>query len=464
MNPLPLKWRLSFVIAAALAAVIATICIVTYVETRELWLGQVDRVLDAMSATAVAIINETVDDDETTAQLKSAVNTGRRQASFFRIWAPQGQERYASGKEPKDLPSALAALSPPETDQRRRAKVGAGESSFRVLWTLAQTRQGPLNILVGQSLRGVNSELDEMLQTLTIIGAAAVALSLTIVTLVVAWSLRPIGATAKRLVEVTARNVGHVHLATASVHAELRPFVQSVNDMLDRLDKAMERQKHFVADASHELRTPMTLAKSTVQLALSRDRSAADYKDALTETLEDLRRMERLIGELMSLARLDESATVPDAAEVDLAALLQELAETFSPLAARDGGRIVCSLAPAKVTGNAGELGRLFGNLIDNAIHHGPRGGQVDVALQSGPGRQVTVTVKDQGGGIDPALLPRLFDRFFRADPSRSHATGGTGLGLAIAQEIAVRHGGRIAIASSPVDGTVATVELPIAD
>lgn len=223
----------------------------------------------------------------------------------------------------------------------------------------------------------------------------------------------------------------------------------------------MRRQKAFVADASHELRTPVTVAKSTIQTTLADNRSSDQYRSALEDALEDLRRMEHLVDELLLLARLEETADAPLTQQVPIDPLLAELAEAFGPRVSHSGSKLVCSLSPAVVRGDYGQLVRLFSNLLDNALRHGPKGGTIHLTAEVHSDR-VIVGVKDEGGNIPPEAIPNLCERFFRVDGSRASSTGGAGLGLAIAREIVIRHGGAIEITSQPTRGTQVIVTLPL--
>ena len=463
MKPLSLKWRVSIAVAIAMAAIITATCAMVFSEMREQLVHQMDRSLRSTVSSCAAVLNEP-DSGADAQQLASISGVGlRRIPGFYRVWTDAGgQDLYSGGlgKQRPQLLRAIKSISPSPGPNLHAVNVALGSNDFRVLWTVLPTRYGPTNIMAGQSLHSMNEELDQLLRTVSIVGGAMAAVSVGLMFLLVHWGLRPIGATAQRLVGVTAQNVAKVDLADQPAPSELQPFVRAVRDMLARLSKAMDRQKAFVSDASHEMRTPLASAKSTVQLALRQDRDASTYRAALQDTLTDLRRMEHLADELLILAKMDEIAQIDQAAEVDLALLLQALAERFAPQAAAKGGEIVCSAESAVVQGNAHLLERLFGNLIDNAIKHGPPGGQVAVKAEPGDGKDFIVTIHDSGGAIPPEILPRMFDRFFRADQSRSQATPGVGLGLAIARQIALRHGGDISISSNPKDGTTACVRL----
>jgi signal transduction histidine kinase len=319
-----------------------------------------------------------------------------------------------------------------------------------------------LNAATGASENRVAHEMGEFLRMLLILGGCMTVIGGIVATLIVLWALRPIGRTAERLRGITHRNLGTERLGDLRAPSELGPFITALADMLGRLNRVLEQQRQFTADASHELRTPLALAKSTLQAARTRDRDPAEYRRAIDETLGDLDRVQRLMGQLLVLARLDEVDGLPDAADVPLDGVLQRVVADFAAAAAARGGHIALDAArPTTVRGNQEQLGRLLDNLVENAIVHGPAGAAVQVTLSEEADGHCTVCIHDAGGGIPAEAIPRLFDRFYRADPSRSRATGGAGLGLAIAREIARRHGGDIEITSSPDAGTRVTVRLP---
>jgi signal transduction histidine kinase len=243
---------------------------------------------------------------------------------------------------------------------------------------------------------------------------------------------------------------------------ELQPFQAALDDMLARLNAAMRQQEQFTADAAHELRTPLAIMKSTLQTLQMRPRTVAEYRESLDDALRDIDRMEQLVQQLLTLARLDSTNRTSDFTDVRLDVLLKSLADVFADRAERQGAHIACTdHEGVRVRGDETELWQLFSNLLDNALRYGPSDGVVRISLQDGPDRWVTACVHDDGGGIPPEKLPRLFDRFYRVDSSRSQASGGSGLGLAIVREIVQRHHGEIEITSDPQSGTSVIVRLP---
>ena len=303
--------------------------------------------------------------------------------------------------------------------------------------------------------------MHEFLRLLLLLGTSLIIGSVVITMWTVGRGLNPIDMTAERLKDITRPNIVEVIFDDKKVPKELRPFVVALNDMLSRLDRVLQQQKQFTSDAAHELRTPLSLAKSTLQATQIHERQPAEYRQAINDSLEDISRMEYLVEQLLVLARLDEADKNTISSEVQLDVLLRELAETYEKKMERSGGRVIFEESPnITIQGNIDELIRLFSNVLDNAAKYGPPDGTIHLSLVLEPDGYIKVCVNDEGGNIPPDTLPHLFDRFYRAEPSRSKSTGGVGLGLAIAQEIARRHNGDISITSSPDSGTLVCIRL----
>jgi two-component system sensor histidine kinase CiaH len=221
---------------------------------------------------------------------------------------------------------------------------------------------------------------------------------------------------------------------------------------------ALRRQREFAADASHELRTPLTVIRSSVEyLGRHRTEPVAAVGEALEDITAEVDQLSTLVEDLLLLARSDSGAIELDRLPLDLGDLAGEAASTLAQPAADRNVRIVVDPEPAAVTGDPVRLRQLVAILVDNAIRHSPAGGEVRVAVRA-DGRSTELSVEDQGPGIRPEDLPRVFDRFWRAPGAPA---GGTGLGLAIAQWIVERHGGRIAVVNRVGGGARFDVELP---
>jgi heavy metal sensor kinase len=250
-------------------------------------------------------------------------------------------------------------------------------------------------------------------------------------------------------------------------------LARTFDAMLARLDEAFRRQRQFTADASHELRTPLTVIKGDIGVALNRPRGAAEYRRVLAELEDEVDRLTRLVEDLLLLARADTGRPLLQPESLDLAGLLRAVADQVRPLAEAKGLTLHLQVPDSlPLNGDPDKLIRLFLNLLDNAVKYTPAGGQVTLqataavggwssAVTSEASPAVIVQVTDTGPGIPPEHLAHIFERFYRADESRSRAAGGSGLGLAIARWIAEAHGGRIEVDSEPGRGSTFSVWLP---
>ena len=464
---LSLKWRVSLLVSIVLVAVISTISIVAYVEFEESHLQEIDRTLLAMANGILASLDDRQGQEELEQKARAVTATsGPNAASFsYRIWMEGSSADLLASDTPdskqgrwlRELPEQNA----PAREQYVLMNIGRRGDEYRAIWMRHTIDEGIVNIVVAGSSHFTYHELHEFLHLLLILGASLIIGSVVAIMWTVRCGLRPIDTTAKRLQDIAHPNVREAIYDVEKVPKELRPFVRALNDMLDRLDSFLQRQKQFTSDAAHELRTPLALAKSTLQAAQMKPRQADEYIHSIGDALKDIARMERLIGQLLVLARIDEVGGQAATEEVELDVLLRELAETYDEKARQGGGKVFLEESSATtVRGNLDELARLFSNVLDNAVRYGPSDGAVRIALRCGPDSYSMVCVHDEGGNIPPEALPHLFDRFYRVDHSRSSSTGGVGLGLAIAREIARRHNGDISITSSSDSGTLVSIRL----
>jgi two-component system, OmpR family, sensor histidine kinase CiaH len=223
--------------------------------------------------------------------------------------------------------------------------------------------------------------------------------------------------------------------------------------------EALRRQREFAADASHELRTPLTVIRASVDdLERHPKQPVADVGTALTDIREEVDHLTTMVDDLLLLARSDSGAMELERVAVDLGDVASSGASALMRVAADRGVGLLVDPAPAEVMGDPVRLRQLVGILVDNALHHAPTGSQVGVRVRAEGGNAILV-VEDQGAGIRPEDLPRVFDRFYRAAGAPG---GGTGLGLAIAAWIVERHGGRIGAANHEPSGARFTVQIPL--
>ena len=244
---------------------------------------------------------------------------------------------------------------------------------------------------------------------------------------------------------------------------ELASLASTFNQMLDRLEESFERISRFSADIAHDLRTPVNNIRGEAEVALARARSADEYRDVLESCLEEAVRLSDLIGDLLFLARAESPLTHLRRERVDVGELLGGVREYYEASAADGGVSLNTAVADEPVIAELDRtlLQRAVGNLVSNALAHTPPGGAV-VLETSADSSTIRIEVSDTGVGIPAEALPRVFDRFFRVDSSRSQGSGGTGLGLAIVKSIALLHGGNVEISSQPGRGTQVTLHMPI--
>jgi signal transduction histidine kinase len=228
--------------------------------------------------------------------------------------------------------------------------------------------------------------------------------------------------------------------------------------------EAFEQQRRFIADASHELRTPVTLIQTQAEVTLDDpDSDLQTLRDSLEIVHRTGLRMGRLVADLLFLSRADARTMLMQREKIDLAGLVRELVADFRTLASA-GGVTLTAETPVPlplIAGDQEKIWRLIGNLLSNAIAHTPKGGTVTVtATYEAP--HVVVIVTDTGAGIEPVALPHVFERFFRAEQGRDRNSGGSGLGLAIAETVALAHGGWIEVTSPPGHGATFVLRLPV--
>ena len=280
-----------------------------------------------------------------------------------------------------------------------------------------------------------------------------------------ARSLSPVAAMSARAAEISSTNLNE-RLPVGQRRDELGSLAQVVNGLLERLERAFVQQRRFMADASHELRTPVAVLRTEADVTLSRPtRSEAEYRESIAIMRDSARRLGRIVDDLFLLARADAGHLPLRLEQLYLEDVVDEAARAVRTIALEREVRVeLLPLEDSPFTGDADLLGRAVLNLLDNAIKHSPAGGTVTLALTR-HAHDYHITVTDEGPGIPPDAQSQIFERFFRVDKSRSRdesdATSGAGLGLAIGRWIAEAHGGRLELVRSDRGGTEFCLSLP---
>ncbi len=346
---------------------------------------------------------------------------------------------------------APALPSPPiaTTDQVRTAGLLPDEPDYRI----ASVRRDDLVVHVAAPLDDIDESIAALRRGLMVaIPAVTVSLSL-LIWLLVGRTLRPVEAIRREVADITGHNLNRRVTMPAS-HDEVERLARTMNAMLDRLEDSAERQRQFVGDASHELRSPLTRIRSELEVDLSHP-AGADLAATHRSVLDETEHLQRLVDDLLVLARHDPGSPSRPATAVDL-----------DDIVLREAGRIadrctvpidVSGVSAAQVVGDPHALTRVVRNLTENAVRHARS--QVTIRLGE-RGSVATLTVTDDGPGIPAEFHDHVFERFTRTDQARSADVGGTGLGLAITRAIVDRHGGTVRIDAHHSPGACFVVEL----
>jgi signal transduction histidine kinase len=324
---------------------------------------------------------------------------------------------------------------------------------FRVWAQAAQTRNGPVTVYIGTSLESVNETIATVRRVLLLILPALLALLAVAGWVLVGRALRPVEAMRAEVADISGRALDR-RVPVPPSRDEIGRLASTMNEMLDRLQAASERQRKFVADASHELQSPIAALRTQLEVALAQP-ATTDWAATSSDLLAESRHMERLVRDLLFLARNDGEESVRRIEPVDLDDIVLEEATRLRSTARV--GVDASGVSAAPVTGSRDELTRLVRNLLENAEHHA--GSSVRIRL-SADGREIILVVEDDGPGVPLAERERIFQRFTRLDEARSRNNGGTGLGLAIVKEITERHGGTVCVENA-APGARFAVRLP---
>ncbi len=304
----------------------------------------------------------------------------------------------------------------------------------------------------------------ELRNTLILLFPVAMGVIAIAVNYLVRRSLLPV-----RSISRTAERMGSDDLARrlpvygddefAELSATLNGMLARLQNSFQRQEEVLEQQRQFVADASHELRTPLTVIKANADLYQKGERTAEAYRNTLGVIGRSANTMNRLVQDLLLLAKADSGQLQVQHENIDAQDLMGEVAETF---ANREGAKLIVSgmEGEAKLRGAFDNLKRVLTNLLENAYRYTPEEGEIVLSLTADE-KQVHFTVQDTGSGIAPEHLPRLTERFYRVDTARARALGGTGLGLSICKSIVDTHQGSLVIESAEGEGTTVTVSLP---
>jgi len=319
-------------------------------------------------------------------------------------------------------------------------------------------------VRVGTYTTGLDESLAGLMRLLTAMG-----FGLSLITPFAAYWLagratKPVGSMLRTAERLSPNRLSD-RLPVRGTDDELDLLARTINGLLDSVAQHVDKQEQFVADAAHELRGPLTALQSSMEVALAHDDLPPEQQETLTDMLEAARHLSKVANDMLLLAESGDRTGQRHRLVVDLQAVSRQAVAMFSGVAEERGIALhIHTDGPAEARANPVDLRRLLSNLLDNAIRFTPSGGAIEVRTGAA-GETATLTVSDTGAGIAARDLDHVFDRFFKADPARTHGAGmrSGGLGLSICRSIAESCGGTIGIASRVGEGTTVTVRLPLA-
>jgi len=385
---------------------------------------------------------------------------------FVRITRSDGSLLYVSAA-PKDQTFVPAEVPPPSTGSSRSASARqvplSGARKMLVTSREVQT-PGSARYLIetGAPMDDVQAHLRQWLRFLLVVLPVVAGLALGGGSFLVKRALLPVDKIAASAERISSQNLSE-RLPVARTGDELERLSIALNHMIQRLDEAFQYSRRFMADASHELRTPLTVLRGELESVIQETTLAPEWRERLGSALEEVERLAGIVEGLFAISRLDAGEAAAEWVKLDLARLAAATADQMSLLAEDKNIQVTCAAAePVWVEGDQARLKQVVVNLLDNAIKYTLQGGTVALSVSPIESKAV-LEVADNGVGIPPEALLRVFDRFFRVDKARSRELGGAGLGLSIVKSICTAHHGRVEASSLPGQGSRFRVELPLA-
>jgi len=453
VSRLPIRVRMTLAFALAVVVVLAGACGFVYVQLRADADDSIAGELNARMTAALSLLARGEELGTTDSGL-----IGERDDSMAQLLSPDGRAVVA-----------LGAVRVPALDgaDLRRASRGpialerhlpGFDDAARIIARPARDRGVPRIVVVGESLVDRNEALRALVRSFAVAGFLGVLIASAIGYALATAGLRPVENMRRRASEISMTGESE-RLPLAPARDEIRRLGETLNAMLDRLRQSFERERRFVADASHELRSPIAVIKTELEGVLRTGGLGPDEREPIAAAAEECDRLAQLAEDLLVLARAADGRLPVRLEPLGARALLEGARHRFADRAA-ERGRTIRVDAPAElgVMGDPLRLRQALGNLVDNAVRHGVG----DIALSARPtAGGVEVDVSDEGAGFDADIAERAFERFTRASESRSGE--GAGLGLAIVRAIADAHGGRAEIVETRAGGTVRLL-LPAAE
>ncbi len=455
MRNISIRMRLTMWYSGVLAALLAAFGAVVYFTMCHQALSRIDHGLREEMSDVLSEVDRAVNRVDMLQWLDRRF--GNHQGFDFQITAADGSRVFVNkrlGEQQMPIPSSLV-LNQDICENHQRAN----EPRWRIVTRKVNGPEAALVVQIARSLEFHDHEMRELLVALLVTGPLTLLIALGGGYFLARHSLSPVDRMTETANRIEAKQLGS-RLEVVNSDDELGRLAMTLNGMLERLERSFREMQRFTADASHELRTPISVIRTEVEVALNKP-VAEDLQNLLGSILEECERLTCITDQLLMLSREDAGISHSRQEVVNLTEVASDVAKTMKPLA--DGRNVTLSAVTngeVVVTGDEDRLKQVVYNLLDNAIKYTQEGGSVEVTVEDG-NDGVSLSVRDTGIGIAPEHIPHVFARFYRVDKARTRAEGGTGLGLSIVESIATAHGGTVAIESEPGKGTTVTVSLP---
>ncbi len=470
MNPHSLKFQLVGWYAALLVGVFGLLGVSTYWALRTSLAGALKENQLRRARQIGQLLREEV-------QRGDEVSVGREVQAryspdlndrFMRIARGDGELVYLS-PSPKSQSFDPASLPPPrwiqgprpaEPESAHEVPLVGGRRMMLAGHAITIPGKNQYLIEVGAPMDEVQANLRHWLVFLLAMLPAVAAIALGGGYVLVKRALAPVDRISSSAQRISSHNLSE-RLPVANTGDELERLSVALNLMIERLESAFQQSRRFVADASHELRTPLTVLRGEIEELVTNGQLKGEWRDRLGSALEEVDRLSNIVEGLFAISRLDAGEAAAEWTTFDLAQLVASTTDQMALLAEDKQIQVTCAGAIGTwVEGDRARLKQVVVNLLDNAIKYTPQGGAVSLTVKP-ENQKAVLEVADNGIGIPAELVPRVFDRFFRADKARSREGGGAGLGLSIVKSICAAHHGQVEVSSEPGRGSRFRVEFP---